>query len=141
VAAVAVLLLYAGFAYNLSRPVGYRDYSRTMVQVAESAHDAAQTGRLVAQQQLDGQVTGLFAEVAYDDAAQGLAGAQKKFAGQGPPDPTSARLRDTLSPLLSDTVVALGDTAQAGDDRTRKAGAIRLGALAAHFQKFIEVYG
>lgn len=140
-AASAVIILWAGLAYNVARPADYRDYSRTMVQVAESAHDAAQSGRLVAQQQLAGQVTGPYSVAAYDDAAKGLAGAQKKFAGQGPPDDASAKLRDALSPLLGDTVVALGDTAEADNNRSRRQGAERLGTLASQFQDFIETYG
>ncbi len=141
VAAGAVTILWAGLAYDVARPADYRDYSRTMVQVAESAHDAAQTGRLVAQEQLAGRLTGLYSVAAYDDAAKGLAGAQKKFAAQGPPDKASAELRDRLSPLLAGTVEALGDTAEAGDDRTREIGVEKLGGLASQFQDFIEAYG
>jgi hypothetical protein len=141
VAAGAVMILWAGLAYQVTRPAGYPDYSRTMVQVAESAHDAARTGQLVAQAQTAGRVTGPFSVAAYDDAAEGLAGAQKKFAGQGPPDDASRRLRDELSPLLAATVVALGDTAEAGNDRAREVAADRLGALAEKFQNFIATYG
>jgi hypothetical protein len=141
VAAGAVVVLWAGLAYDLSRPDDYRGYSRTMVQVAEAAHDAAQTGRLVARQQLAGQVTRWYATAAYDDAAKGAAGAAKKFAGQGPPDAASQRLRDELSPLLASTVVALGDTAEADDDRTLAGGADRLGSLAGQLGDFVEAYG
>jgi hypothetical protein len=141
VAVGAVVLLWAGLAYHLSRPDDYRHYTRTMVQVAQAAHDAAQTGRLVAQQQLAGRVTGRYATAAYDDATKGVAGAAKKFAGQGPPDDASRRLRDQLSPLLGGTVAALGDTAQAGDDSARRAAADHLGELAGQLGDFVEAYG
>ncbi len=140
IATVAVASLWAGLAYQVSRPGDARDYARTMVQVAESAHDAAQAGRLVAEQELAGRVTTAFSTAAYDDATRGLAGAQKKFAGQGPPDAASRRLRDELSPLLARETAALGDAAEAGNDRTRKDAAERLGALAATLRQFIEAY-
>src|SRR4051794_38609578 len=43
IAAVAVVALWAGFAYDVSRPADARGYQRALVQAAESAHDAAQT--------------------------------------------------------------------------------------------------
>ncbi|MEV6350086.1 hypothetical protein [Actinoplanes sp. NPDC051851] len=141
IATVAVVLSWAGVAYDVSRPTDYRRYVRTMVQVAESGHDAAQTGRLIAQQQVDGRITAAFGTAAYDDAAKGLAGAQKKFAGEGLPDERSQRLRDELSPLLTGTVVALGDTVEASDDRAREAGSAKLGEFASSLEDFIEAYG
>src|SRR3954454_2128883 len=101
VAVTAVALLWAGFAYDLSRPADYQAYHRTMLQVAESAHDATQTGWMTAEQQLGGRVTTLFARTAFDDAAKALSGAQKEFANEGPPDTRAAGLRDKLAPLLS----------------------------------------
>jgi hypothetical protein len=137
---VAVALLWAGFAYDLARPTDYQAYHRTMLQVAETAHDAAQTGRLTAQQQLAGHVTTAFAVTAFDDASQALAGAQKKFAVQGPPDSQSEALRDTLAPLLAASVTVLGDTAEAADDSTLRAGAARLDALAQQLDDFITAH-
>ncbi|MFI6070933.1 hypothetical protein ACIA5C_04980 [Actinoplanes sp. NPDC051343] len=140
VAVTAVALFWAGFAYYLSRPADYRAYHRTMLQVAESAHDAAQTGRLTAEQQLAGRVTSLFARTAFEDAGQALAGAQKKFANQGPPDARSAALRDGLAPLLSAAVTALGDTSQASDNSTLRSGAAELDTLAQHLDDFITAH-
>jgi hypothetical protein len=140
VAVTAVVLFWAGFAYDVSRPADYRAYHRTMLQVAESAHDAAQTGRLTAEQQLAGQVTMLFARTAFDDAGKALAGAQKKFANQGPPDARSAALRDGLAPLLSTAVTALGDTSQATDNSTLRSGAAELDTLAQHLDDFITAH-
>jgi hypothetical protein len=137
VAGAALTLLWAGFAYDVSRPDDFRSYRRTLLQVAESAHDAAQTGRLVAEQQLAGRVTGGFARTAFDDAAKALAGAQQKFAGEGPPDAESRALRDRLSPLLAAEVVTLGDTAEAADDRRLRSGADALGSLAQRLDDFI----
>jgi hypothetical protein len=37
-----------------------------------------------------GRVTGPFATTAFDDAAKGLSGAERKFAAEGPPDDRSA---------------------------------------------------
>ena len=42
----ALVLLWAGFAYTVSRPARASDYRRTVLQVAEAAHDAARTGWL-----------------------------------------------------------------------------------------------
>jgi hypothetical protein len=136
----AVLLLWAGLAYDLTRPVDARGYHRTMVQVAEAAHDATESGRLTGEQQLAGHVTGPFARTSFDDAARALAGAQRKFAGQGPPDAASARLRDELAPLLAASVRALGDTAEAGGDDDRRAGVDRLGELAGRLADFVTAY-
>ncbi|BCJ47700.1 hypothetical protein GCM10010168_20590 [Actinoplanes ianthinogenes] len=140
IAAGAVVIVWLGLAHQLVRPESYQHYARTMVQVAESAHDAAQTGRLVAEQQLAGRVTGAFSTAAYADATKGLAGAQQKFAAQGPPDEASRRLRDELSPLLGQAVVALGDASTADDDQTRELSAGRLGDLAGKLRQFVEAY-
>lgn len=136
-AIAAIGLLWAGFAYTVSRPTDARAYARTMVQVAESAHDSAQTGRLTAEQKLRGQVTSLFAEAAFDDATKGLAGAQKSFAAEAPPDAASATLRDQLSPLLAAEVTALGDTTQADGDAALRSGIARLDTLAQRLDDFI----
>jgi hypothetical protein len=140
VAVTAVALLWAGFAYNMSRPADYRAYQRTVLQVAESAHDATQTGRLTAEQQLTGRVSTAFARTAFDDAGQALAGAQKKFTTEGPPDPRSVALRDRLAPLLSSAVTALGNTSEAHDDSTLRAGAAQLDALAQQLDDFITAH-
>jgi hypothetical protein len=137
IAAAAVAVLWAGFAWNVSRPPGERGYHRTLLQVAETAHDAAQTGRLTGEQELAGNVTGRFARTSFDDALRALAGAQKKFSGQGPPDDASAARRDELAPLLSGAVLALGDTAGAADDESLRAGVHRLDELAGRLDDFI----
>ena len=140
VAGAAVLVLWAGFAYNVTKPDDYRAYERTMVQVAGSAHDAAQTGRLTGEQELAGNLTMVFARTSFDDASRALAGAQHKFAGQGPPDDRSVALRDRLGPLLAALVVALGDTAEAPDDATLRAGVRRLTELAGELDDFLSAY-
>jgi hypothetical protein len=138
IAAAAVVALWAGFAYDVSRPADARDYQRTLVQAAESAHDAAQTAVLVGELELAGKVTGLFATTAFDDAAKALAGAEQKFAVQGPPDGASAARRDQLGPLLNTAVTALGDTAQAADDARLRDGVGRLKDLAGQLDDFVE---
>ncbi|WP_433362607.1 hypothetical protein ACQPZX_30625 [Actinoplanes sp. CA-142083] len=140
IAGTAVALLWAGFAYNVSRPADAKQYQRTMLQVAEAAHDATQTGRLVGEQELAGNVTGAYAITAFGDATKALAGAQQKFAGEGPPDDRSAALRDQLSPLLSEAVLTLGDTAQAGDDKALRDGVRRLDVLAGKLSAFVTAY-
>jgi hypothetical protein len=137
IAATAVVLFWAGFAYDVSRPADQHAYRRLLLQAAEAAHDAAQTGRLVGEQQLAGRLPALFATTAYDDAATALAGAQQKFASQGPPDETSAASRDRLAPLLQATVRALGDTAEAAGNAGRRAGVARLGGLARQLDDFV----
>jgi len=73
VAATATGLQWAGLAYNVSRPADFRGYHRTMLQVAESAHGATQTGQLTAQQQLDGRVTAAFVRAGFNDATKASA--------------------------------------------------------------------
>lgn len=51
IAATAALLLWAGLAYQVSRPQDASGYQRVALQVAASAHDAAATGVLVGRQQ------------------------------------------------------------------------------------------
>jgi hypothetical protein len=137
----AIGLLWAGLAYDLSRPADYRSYHRTVLQVAESAHDAAQTGRLIAEQQLAGQITTPFAITAFDDATKGLAGAQKKFAGAAPPDDKATALRDELAPLLAAEVTTLADTAEATGDDDLRSGMKQLGELAQNLDDFITAHG
>ena len=130
ISAAAVLVLWAGLAYDVSRPADERAYHRTMVQVAAAAHDAAQAGRLIAEQERAQHVTGPYARTAFDDAAKALAGAQKKFVSQAPPDDRTARLRDELRPLLAEETIALGDASRAADDGSLRSGARRLADLA-----------
>jgi hypothetical protein len=137
VAGAAVVLLWAGLAYNVSRPVEPGAYRRTLLQVAASAHDATSTGKLIAEQVLDGRVTSPFATAAFGDAGKALAGAQKKFAGQPPPDDASAGLRDQLAPLLAAATPALGDTARATEDVALRSGADKLGSIAERLDDFI----
>jgi hypothetical protein len=137
-AGAAVVLLWAGFAYDVSRPPDAARYHRVLLQVAESAHDATRTAALTGRLELAGRVTGPFATTAFDDAAKGLAGAQKKFAAQGPPDDESAARRDRLVPLLGAAVTALGDTAQAEDDGDLRAGVHRLDEVAGRLDDFVE---
>src|SRR6266542_426053 len=105
---VALGLLWGEVAYSCSRPPDSEDYHRTVVQVADSAHNATRTGWLTGRQELAGQVFDTFASAAFDDATKALAGASKQFAEQGPPDERSAALRDELSPLVEDAVRWLG---------------------------------
>jgi hypothetical protein len=138
IAVAAVVLLWVGFAYTITKPADAKAYLRTAMQVAESAHDAAVTGALIARQQIGGQVFGAFAVAAYDDAAKGLAGAAKKLAGQPPPDPSSARLRDQLAPLVQTAVRELSDAAVAETDDARRAAAGDLDGVAGRLSTLIE---
>jgi hypothetical protein len=121
IAVLAVALLWAGLAYDLSKPTDAAGYLRTALQAADSAHDGASTGALIGRQQLHQQVFPAFAVSAYDDAEKALAGAQKKLAGTPPPDDTSAGLRDRVAPLVQAAVHDLGDAATATDDATLRA--------------------
>ena len=140
VAVTAAALFWVGLAYSLSRPADYRAYHRTVLQVAGAAHDAAQTGRLTGEQLLAHKATALYADTAFDDAAKALAGAQKQFASQAPPDGKSRRLRDAISPLLAQEVTALGDTTQATDDASLRAGVRTLDGLAQRLDAFITAH-
>ncbi|WP_412741446.1 hypothetical protein [Krasilnikovia sp. MM14-A1004] len=140
IAGVAVAAMWLGVAYQVARPTDPSKYLRTVLQVAGSAHDATETGRLIGRQELAGNLTGPFATTAFDEATAALAGAQKKFAAQGPPDSASADLRDQLSPLLARSVVALGDTAEAADDSALRDGVARLDELADRLDDFITAH-
>ncbi len=135
---VALGLLWGEVAYSCSRPPDSEDYHRTVVQVADSAHNATRTGWLTGRQKLAGQVFDTFASAAFDDATKALAGASKQFAEQGPPDERSAALRDELSPLVEDAVRWLGSAAQAQDDEALRTAVEALGALADRVEAFIE---
>jgi len=137
IAASALAVLWAGLAYDRSRPVAPSSYHRTLTQVAEAAHDAASTGVLVAEQELAGRVTSAYTTAAFDDATSALAGAQRQFAAVAPPDPASAADRDRLAPLLGAAVRALGDTAAAPDDAARRDGVRKLGELTASLDEFL----
>ncbi|MEV4701837.1 hypothetical protein [Actinoplanes sp. NPDC049316] len=136
VAAVAVVF-WAGLAVQLSRADDFRAYHRTVVQVAQGAHDAAQTAKLTAQIKAGHRATAAFTQAAFDDAAKALAGAQKQFAGQAPPGERGARLRDRLAPLLARETTAFGDVLRAGDDAALRAGARELDDVARQLNDFI----
>ncbi|UQU67807.1 hypothetical protein COUCH_16685 [Couchioplanes caeruleus] len=140
VAAVAVLF-WAGLAVQLSRPGDYRAYHRTVLQVAQGAHDAAQTAKLTAQLRAGHRTTAAFTGAAFDDAAKALAGVQKQFAGQAPPDERAAGLRDRLGPLLARETAALGDVMRATDDAALRSGARALDDLARQLDDFITAEG
>ena len=138
IVAVAVLLLWAGFAVSVTAPPDRSDYRRTALQVAASAHDAAGTGALIAHQQLDGDVFGTFADAAYDDATRTLSGAATRLTGEPPPDDASAALRDGLLPLVQEAVRALGDAARATSRTALRAALGVLEDVAARLADLIE---
>jgi hypothetical protein len=136
----AVLLLWAGFAASVTAPPDRSDYRRTAVRAAESAHDAASTGALIARQQLGGDVFGTFAAAAYDDATRTLAGAAHDLAAQPPPDDASARLRDGVLPLVQDAVRALGDAARATSEAALRTALAALEDVAGRLADLVETY-
>jgi hypothetical protein len=138
VVASALVVLWAGFAYTVSRPTRPDGYRRVVVQVAETAHDAARTGWLAGRQELAGQVVAPFAATAFDDATRAAAGASKQFAEEAPPDEESRRLRDELGPLVLGVVVRLADAAQAADDAGLRSAVDDLGSLAERLQEYVE---
>jgi hypothetical protein len=136
----AVLALWSGFAWTVTRPDDFADYSRIIGQVADSTHDAASTGWLIGRQQLDGRITKVFATTAYDDAEKALAGAQQQFATAPPPDARAVSLRDQLGPLLALVVHDLGDAAGAPSRDALAAAVERLDAVARRLEEFIEAH-
>jgi acyl-CoA reductase-like NAD-dependent aldehyde dehydrogenase len=135
---VALVLLWAGLAYDLSRPSDQSTYHRAVVQVAESAHDGVRTGWLVGREELSGRVFGTFVTATFDDAEKAVAGASKQFAGEAPPDEASTRLRDQLSPMLQSAARLLGDASQASDDNALREAVDALGKLADQLDAFVE---
>jgi hypothetical protein len=137
VVATVAVLFWAGLAVELSRPEDFRAYHRTLLQVAQGAHDAAQTAKLTAQLEAGDRAGSAFTQAAFDDAAKALAGVQKQFAGQAPPDDRGARLRDRLAPLLARETTLLGDVMRAEDDAALRTGAQKLEVLAGQLNDFI----
>jgi hypothetical protein len=137
----AVLALWVGFAVTVTAPPDRSDYRRTAVQAAESARDAAGTGALVAQTQLDGDAFGTFVGTAYDDATRTVAGAAKQIAGQPPPDDASAQLRDEVLPLVQEAVHALGDASRATSMATLRAALAALNDVAGKLADIVDKYG
>ncbi|GAA2219825.1 hypothetical protein ACFY2R_26965 [Micromonospora olivasterospora] len=138
VTALAVLGLWAGLAYQATRPQDASGYLRTALQVATSAHDAAATGALVGRQQLRGHLFGPAAATAYDDAVRAVAGAQKKFGSALAPDGAPAALRDRLAPLVQATARELSRAATAADDRTLRDAVAALDDTARRLDDLIE---
>jgi hypothetical protein len=121
IAATALVLLWAGFAYDLSRPPDGSDYHRTVLQVTRTAHDAAATGALIGRQQLDGRVFGPFAVSAYRDATRAMGSARRRLTEQAPPDGASMAQRDRIAPIMGAAADHLGDAASARDDARLRA--------------------
>jgi hypothetical protein len=135
-AAVWGLLVFA-----VVKPVTAADYRRNVLQVAESAHDAARTGWLAGRQVLAGQTFSPYAQTAFDDAGKALAGAMKQFASEAPPGAASRQLRDQLAPLLDSALHALGDATDANDDDDQQGlrdAVDALGKAAGQLDDFIE---
>jgi hypothetical protein len=122
----------------VTRPADAKAYHRTAVQVAESLHDGVRTGWLVGRAELDGRVFGAYTQAAFGDASDAVAGASKQFAAEAPPDPASARLRDQLTPLVTEAPRALADAQEAGDDAQLRRAVAALGRLADRLDDFIE---
>src|SRR6476660_1701079 len=137
-ALAGVVLLYAGFVYDLSRPADARHYRDGVVQVAQSAHDAVESGWITGQLELYHRVVPPYADAAYGDATKTLSGAARQFAGQGPPDDRSAALRDQLGPLLQDAVRWLGTAANAGDDEQLRNAVDELDRIGDRLDAFVE---
>lgn len=139
IASLALLGLWAGVAYQVSRPQDASGYLRSALQVATSAHDAAATGVLVGREQLRGHLTGAFATTAYDDAIKAVAGAQKKLASEvAPGDDASAALRDRLNPLVQATARDLSAAAGATDDASLAAAVDALDDASRQLNDLIE---
>jgi acyl-CoA reductase-like NAD-dependent aldehyde dehydrogenase len=134
----ALLLLWAGFAFDVTRPADQRDYRRTVVQVAESTHDGVRTGWLIGREQLAGRVFGTYVTATFDDAEKAVAGASKQFAAEAPPDKVSTRLRDELSPLVQSATRLLGDASEAADDNALREAVDALDKLADQLDAFVE---
>jgi hypothetical protein len=141
VVVTAAALMWVGVAYQASRPPDYDAYHRTATQVARAAHDAVRTGWLTGRQELAGKVFPTYATVAFDDAAKALAGAQKTFASEAPPDGTARALRDELAPLLAAATTLLGDAAGAADDAALRHAVDRLDDLADRLDHFQTAHG
>ncbi|PSK65490.1 hypothetical protein B0E53_02547 [Micromonospora sp. MH33] len=138
IAVAALLVLWAGLAYEVSRPQDASGYLRTVLQVAGSAHDAAATGVLVAREQRRQHLTATYAVSAYDDAMKAVAGAQKKLGTEAAPDDASRALRDRLAPLVEAAARALSDAASARDDSALGHAGAALQAAAQQLNELIE---
>jgi hypothetical protein len=135
---VALLLFWAGYAYNASRPPDERAYRRTARQVAEAVHDAARGAWLTGRLELRGRIIPPYRTAAFNDASKTIAGASKQFAEMAPPDDASRRLRDTLSPLVREVQVRVADAAEAPDDAQLQAAVDALGSLSDRLENVIE---
>ena len=113
--------IWALLVFAVVKPVTAADYRRNLVQVAESAHDAARTGWLAGRQVLARQTFPPFAQTAFDDAGKALAGEMKQFGSEAPPGAASRQLRDELVPLLDGVLHGLGDATDANDDDDQQA--------------------
>jgi hypothetical protein len=114
----AVALAWGGAGYLATKPVDFHDYRVTAVQAAQSAYDALATASLTGTALLAGRVTRPYADSMLGDARSALSGAAKQFAGVGPPDDRTRKMRDRLGPLLVRANAVLPDRSS---DLTRTA--------------------
>jgi hypothetical protein len=134
----ALVLFWAGFAYDATRPPDPKSYHRTVVQVAEATYNGVRTGWLTGREELAGHLFSTYSDAAFGDATKAVSGAAKQFAGEAPPDQASARLRDQLSPMVLEAMRQLGDAAQAENDAALRKAVDGLDALAEQLDAFVE---
>jgi hypothetical protein len=137
-ALAAIGLLWAGFAFTVSRPTTPADYRRSLLQVAEATHDAARAGWLTGREQLAGRTFAPFAATAFDDATRAASGASRQFAAEAPSDAATRALRDQLAPLVSEVVRRLADASAAPDEATLRDAVDGLDGVAGSPEPVIE---
>jgi hypothetical protein len=139
VAVVAVL--WGGMGYLATRPADFHDYRTMTVSAAQEAYAAMATARLTASARADNRVTRQYAEAILDDSRKALAGAERDFARQGPPDDGSEQLRDELDPLLDKAEQALDRLDDADDQEELRAAADDATAVADGLNNYIAMHG
>jgi hypothetical protein len=136
-----VALLWGGMGYLATRPADFHDYRTMTVSAAQSAYGAVATARLTAGARADDKVTEQYVLASLADARDGLAGAAKNFAAEGPPDERSQQLRDQLGPLLGEAKAALDRIEEAdGTAAKLRTAADDAGAVADGLRQFIAVH-
>jgi len=132
--------VWAVLGYFLTRPPDFHDYRKAAVQAADSGYNALATAQLTVRAQLDGQVTGRFADGTLQRGSDALAGAWKQFSAATPVDAVSVGIRDELGPLLLSAVTVLGNlrlAEDAGAGQTAQALAA-LDPVAGQLSDFVE---
>jgi hypothetical protein len=138
---VALVGGWIGLALTTTGGADAHEFRTTTAKAAQGALSAVRTAWLSGQADLDGRITQEFLSPVLDNAAEGVATAQRQLTRTPPPGDAEAGTRDALASLLDDAARATADLIAAverGDNGALRAVVDALGTVGDRLAAFVE---